>query len=66
MVGEVLKWRRDGPFLALKNQWYKGAQQYQRRCYFRAIQSSNVTDPVADCAIANLVVVLNVAEETML
>ena len=66
MVGEVLEWRRCGPFLTLKNQWNEGTQQYESRCDFRAIQSGNVTDPVTDCAIADLIVVLNVAEKTML
>ena len=66
MVGEVLKWRRSCPLFTLKQHGNERAHQYDCRCDLCAIEAGNLRQAVAPGAIANLVVILDIAEKPAL
>ena len=65
VIGEVLEWRGCGELLALEEHRDKRRGEHQCRRDLCAIDADDVLEPLACCTVAHLVVVLDVAEETV-
>ncbi len=66
VVGEVLERRRRRPLLPLEEHGNEGAQEDQPRRNLVHVDVNEVTEALAHCPVAHLVVVLVVSQEALL